>query len=106
MVILQREQVAQLSEAHTHTHKCVQGKTERKRHLMKDGKQLLYLGGLWVLVGQLWAGRCPHCVFCMCKWTKQKLIEESLGSPSCWKGMPPSLLWLSASVLISHQRGW
>lgn len=52
---------------------------------------------LWCTLGFCWTAlalRCSCHVFCMCKWTKQKLIEESLGSLSCWKGMP--------SLMVQH----
>lgn len=50
-------------------------------------------GGLWVLVGQLWQGDAPAVSFVCASGPNKKLIEESLGSPGCRKGMPPSHLW-------------
>lgn len=96
LVTLNGEQIAQLCDSRAHTLQTHKQETRGEEPLMKDSGQLLCSGEL---LGAALAARCSCCVLCMYKWIKQKLIEESLGSPSCWKGMPFSL-----GVLISHRR--
>lgn len=106
LVSLQKEQVAQLSaHTHTHVHTVTLASNEKAPNERWQTTSLAGGGGggAW---GSCWtaqAERCPRCVFCVCEWTKQKLIVKSLGSQSCWKGMPVCLVRLSAS--ISHRRG-
>lgn len=78
---------------HTHTSK----KSERENEAFNERWQTSFFSLLWCTLGFCWTAlalRCSCHVFCMRKWTKQKLIEESLGSLSCWKGMP--------SLMVQH----
>lgn len=82
-----------LACAHTHTSK----KRERENEALNERWQTSFFSLLWCTLGFCWTAlalRCSCHVFCMRKWTKQKLIEESLGSLSCWKGMP--------SLMVQH----
>ena len=73
---------------------------------MKDSKQRLYPGELGVLVGQLWQGDAPAVSFVCASGPNKSLARNLREAQAVGKECPFALLWLTAPVLISHQRGW
>lgn len=62
------------------------------RHLMKDSKQLLYSGELWVLVGQFWQGDAPAVSFVCASGPNKSLVRNLWEAQAVRKECPLSLV--------------
>lgn len=112
LVILQREQVAQLSGAHTHTHTHISARThtckerQRKEALNERWQTTSLLGvGSGFLLDSSGREMPPLCLLYVQVDQTKSLLRNLWEAQAVGKECPPLTCGLSASVLISHRSG-